>query len=263
MGVVAADAVSMRKIIHVDMDAFFAAVEQRDHPEYRGKPVIVGGSPQSRGVAANKFLAKVASGHRKPDGLTVILPEQSEAFIEALPIGAFYGIGPATEAKMIALGIHTGADLKTWDEAALVSHFGKSGRFYHRIAHGIDDREVESDHVRKSVGAENTFAENLADLDSMREQLREIADTVSRRLLKIPTAGRTITLKVRYADFEIATRSVTLPNDVNDAETLYETAAAALPQTDAAEREVRLLGITVSNLALGKPERSGQLDLGL
>lgn len=359
--------VVQRKIIHIDMDAFFASVEQRDFPEYRGKPVIVGGDPKSRGVvstcsyearkfgvhsamptsrayrlcphgifvsprfeaykevslqirdifhrftdkveplsldeayldvtenklgmatatdiakeikrlileetqltasagvANTKFVAKVASGYRKPDGLTVIRPEKAQAFIEALPIGAFYGIGDATEKKMIALGIHNGADLKTWEEADLVKHFGKSGRFYYNISRGIDPREVENDHVRKSVGAENTFAENLIDLDSMRTELLSIAETVSRRLKKIPTSGKTITLKVRYADFEIATRSVSLPTMVNDVETLYNTAIAALPLTEAGVKEVRLLGISVSNLDLAREEKhdqSGQLELG-
>lgn len=357
----------LRKIIHIDMDAFFASVEQRDFPEYRGKPVIVGGDPKSRGVvstcsyearkfgvhsamptsrayrlcphgifvsprfeaykevsnqirdifhrftdkveplsldeayldvtenklgmetatdiakeikrlileetqltasagvADTKFVAKVASGYRKPDGLTVIRPEKAQAFIEALPIGAFYGIGDATEKKMIALGIHNGADLKTWEEVDLVRHFGKSGRFYYNISRGIDPREVENDHVRKSVGAENTFAENLIDLDSMRTELLSIAETVSRRLKKIPTSGKTITLKVRYADFEIATRSVSLQTMVNDVETLYDTAISVLPLTEAGVKEVRLLGISVSNLDLAREEKndkSGQLDLG-
>ena len=359
--------VEVRKIIHIDMDAFFASVEQRDFPEYRGKPVIVGGDPASRGVvstcsyearkygihsamptsrayrlcphgiflhprfeaykavsiqirdifqrftdrveplsldeayldvthsdsgfftatdiakeikrlileetrltasagvASTKFVAKVASGFRKPDGLTVIRPEKAEAFIEALPIGAFYGIGEATEKKMVALGIHNGKELKTWAEVDLVRHFGKSGRFYYNIARGIDPRPVENHHVRKSVGAENTFAENLIDLDSMRTELLSIAETVSRRLKKIPTSGKTITLKVRYADFEIATRSVSLPAMVNDVETLYQTAASALPLTDAGVKEVRLLGISVSNLDLAREEAgsgSSQLELG-
>ncbi|MCH8496286.1 MAG: DNA polymerase IV, partial [Balneolales bacterium] len=252
----------MKKIIHVDMDAFYASVEQRDDPSLVGRPVIVGGSPQSRGVvatcsyearkfgvhsamptsqayrlcpdgafvyprfdvykevslqiraifddytdlveplsldeayldvtvnkkenpsatliareiqsrvfdevgltcsagvAANKFLAKVASGYKKPSGITVITPEKAEAFINQLPIGKFHGVGAATEKKMLELGIANGADLRERDEVDLVRHFGKSGHFYYRIAHGIDERDVKPNRIRKSVGAENTYSED-------------------------------------------------------------------------------------------------------
>jgi len=354
----------MKKIIHIDMDAFYASVEQRDFPEYRGKPVIVGGSPQSRGVVAtcsyearkfgihsamptsqafrlcpdgifvhprfevykevslqiravfyeftdlveplsldeayldvtenkvgnpsatliareikkrvlaetgltcsagvapNKFLAKVASAHKKPAGLTLIPPEKVQEFIDALPIGKFYGIGPATEAKMLELGIRSGAELKLFTEADLVRVFGKSGHFYFQIARGIDEREVSPDRVRKSVGAENTYSTDLSELEDMRAKLQEVADTVERRLKRIPTMGRTVTLKVRYDNFEIATRSVTLPHDVQEATELYETALNLLPLTEAGERKVRLLGISVSNLSLGREEPQ-QLRLDL
>ena len=354
----------MKKIIHIDMDAFYASVEQRDFPEYRGKPVIVGGSPQSRGVVAtcsyearkfgihsamptsqafrlcpdgifvhprfevykevslqiravfyeftdlveplsldeayldvtenkvgnpsatliareikkrvlaetgltcsagvapNKFLAKVASAHKKPAGLTLIPPEKVQEFIDALPIGKFYGIGPATEAKMLELGIRSGAELKLFTEADLVRVFGKSGHFYFQIARGIDEREVSPDRVRKSVGAENTYSTDLSELEDMRVKLQEVADTVERRLKRIPTMGRTVTLKVRYDNFEIATRSVTLPHDVQEATELYETALNLLPLTEAGERKVRLLGISVSNLSLGREEPQ-QLRLDL
>lgn len=347
---------SIRKIIHIDMDAFYASVEQRDHPEYRGKPVIVGGSPQSRGVVAtcsyearkygvhsamptsqayrlcpdgifipprfevykevsqqirliferftglieplsldeayldvtenkvnnpsatliareiqklvhqetgltcsagvayNKFLAKMASGYKKPAGITVITPDKAIEFIYALPIGKFYGVGSATEKKMIELGIATGEDLAKFTEHDLVLHFGKSGHYYFKIARGIDDRQVNPDRVRKSVGAENTYATDISEVDVMHQKLREVAETVERRLKRIHTSGRTVTLKVRYSNFEIATRSITLHSDVDDAHTLYEHAIHLLSSTEAGTRPVRLLGISVSNLSLGRDE---------
>lgn len=354
----------MRKIIHIDMDAFYASVEQRDHPHLKGKPVIVGGSPQSRGVvatcsyearaygvhsamptsqayrlcpdgifvkprfdvykevslqiralfheytdlveplsldeayldvtesktgnpsatriareiqqrvlesvsltcsagvAANKFLAKVASGYKKPSGITVIRPEKAEAFIAQLPIGSFYGVGSATEKKMLELGITNGADLRERSEVDLVRHFGKSGHFYYRIARAIDDREVQSNRVRKSVGAENTYSEDILSLDDIQQNLAVIASKVEERLSRAQTAGKTITLKVRYDNFEIATRSVTLPDDVRDADMLYQAACNLLPLTDAGVRKVRLLGISVSNLSLGR-DHVTQLKLEL
>lgn len=332
------------------MDAFYASVEQRDNPEYRGKPVIVGGSPQSRGVVAtasyearkfgvhsamptsrayrlcpngifvyprfevykevslqvraifyeytdlveplsldeayldvtenkpgiksarqvaeeickkvlertgltcsagvatNKFLAKMASGHKKPNGITVITPEKAGKFIESLPIGAFYGIGSATERRMHELGVFNGADLQKLDELTLVQNFGKSGRFYYKIARGIDDREVSPDRVRKSVGAENTFSTDIEDLEEIKSELREISATVERRLKRIQTAGKTVTLKVRYDNFEIATRSETYGKDLQLADELFDAAIRLLPATEAGVRKVRLLGITVSNL---------------
>jgi DNA polymerase-4 len=344
----------MRKIIHIDMDAFYASVEQRDNPELRGKPVIVGGSPQSRGVVAtcsyearaygvhsamptsqayrlcpdgifvnarfevykevslqvraifaeftelieplsldeayldvtesktgnpsatliareikkrvsevvgltcsagvapNKFLAKVASGYKKPAGITVITPDKAEAFIAQLPIGKFYGVGAATERKMLELGIKNGADLRERSEVELVRHFGKSGHFYFRIARGIDDREVQNNRVRKSVGAENTYSEDILSLDEIHERLLHIAEKVELRLKRADTAGKTITLKVRYDNFEIATRSTTLPDDVSDAVTLHQTACNLLSLTEAGLRKVRLLGISVSNLDLSR-----------
>ncbi|MCC5925742.1 MAG: DNA polymerase IV [Bacteroidetes bacterium] len=354
----------MRKIIHIDMDAFYASVEQRDNPDWRGKPVIVGGNPQSRGVVAtcsyearafgvhsamptsqayrlcpdaifvkprfdvykevslkvrsifyeftdlieplsldeayldvtesktgnpsatliareikkrvfdevklscsagvapNKFLAKVASGYKKPAGITVITPDKAEAFIAQLPIGKFYGVGSATEKRMLELGITNGADLRERSEVELVRSFGKSGHFYYRIARGVDDREVQANRVRKSVGAENTYSEDIHALDEIHNRLNEIAQTVEQRLGRARTAGKTITLKVRYDNFEIATRSLTLPDDVSDAATLHQTACNLLPLTEAGQRKVRLLGISVSNLDLSR-DGSRQLKLEL
>lgn len=353
-----------RKIIHIDMDAFYASVEQRDFPEYRNKPVIVGGSPQSRGVvstasyearkfgvhsamptsqahrlcpngifvhprfevykevsneirsiffeytdlveplsldeayldvtvnkfdnpsatviareiqervhkvtgltcsagvAANKFLAKVASGYRKPSGITVIHPQKAQEFIYSLPIGKFYGVGSATEKKMHELGIFTGEDLSAFKEPDLVNHFGKAGHYYYNIVRGIDEREVKPDRIRKSVGAENTYETDLDNIDLMNEKLLEVALAVERRLIRIPTAGRTVSLKVRYDNFEIVTRSITLPHHVCESKELYEMASGLLSFTEVSTRKVRLLGISVSNLSIGKPEPT-QLKLDI
>ncbi|MDR9363876.1 MAG: DNA polymerase IV [Balneolaceae bacterium] len=344
----------IRKIIHVDMDAFYASVEQRDFPQYRNKPVIVGGSPQGRGVVAaasyevrkygvhsampaaravklcphaifvkprfdvykevsekireiffeytdlveplsldeayldvtenhkkipsatliadrikkqikqqtgltasagvafNKFLAKIASDLDKPDGLSVITPDKAEEFIEQLEIGKFFGVGKATQRKMESLGIRTGADLKEWDEVDLVKQFGKSGHHYYRIVRGIDKRRVKTDRTRKSIGKERTFSEDVSDLEWIREFLTELSEKISQSMEKIGAAGKTITLKVRYADFETVTRSYTLYHYTDDANELAEVAIRLLEETEAGAREVRLLGISVSSLNLRK-----------
>jgi DNA polymerase IV len=342
----------VRKIIHVDMDAFYASVEQRDFPEYRGKPVVVGGSPQGRGVVAaasyearkfgirsampasravqlcpnaiflkarfdvyrevsqqireifheytdlveplsldeayldvtenyrnnpsatliareikqkirektgltasagvagNKFLAKIASDLDKPDGLSVITPEEAEEFIENLPIGDFYGVGKATRHKMEKLGIKNGRDLKKWDEVDLAKHFGKSGHHYYRIVRGIDNRAVKPDRIRKSIGKERTFSEDVSDLEWIRDFLDELSEKISRSMQKLQASGKTITLKVRYKNFETVTRSVTLGHFTNRAEELSSMAKNLLSETEAGIREVRLLGISVSSLNL-------------
>lgn len=341
------------------MDAFFASVEQRDAPELRGKPVVVGGKPEGRGVvaaasyearkfgihsampagrvlrlcpqaifvkprfevykevsgqirnifldytslveplsldeayldvtenrmnnpsatliakeirrrikdktnltasagvASNKFLAKMASDINKPDGITVITPEEAQEFIEKLPIGKFYGIGKATEAKMHKLGIITGADLKGWSKLDLQQNFGKVSVFYYNITRGIDDREVKPDRIRKSVGAENTFTEDIGDIEEMFTRIREIAEKVSLRLIQSEASGKTVTLKVRYDDFESVTRSVTMPEFVNDPATLLQLSAELLKETEAGKRKVRLLGISVSNLNLIEKKTPG------
>ncbi len=345
------------------MDAFYASVEQRDHPEWQGKPVIVGGSPDSRGVVAtasyearkfgvhsaipsararrlcphgifvrprfevyrsisreireifaeftdlieplsldeayldvtenkrenpsatllakeikeeirrrthlsasagvapNKFLAKIASDMHKPDGLTVITPDIAEEFIATLPVGRFHGIGRVTEEKMKSLGIHNGAELKTRSEADLVTHFGKVGSFYYQIARGIDLREVKADRIRKSIGAEETFSEDLSNIRDMEHQLDAIAQDVAGRLEKYHTGGKTVTLKVRYADFQRITRSTTPGRFIRDAETLARLSKRMLPLTDAEKRKVRLLGITVSGLEIAETVDGRQLDL--
>lgn len=339
----------LRKILHIDMDAFFASVEQRDNPAYRGQPIAVGGRPDQRGAVAaasyearqfgvhsalpsriaqqrcphlifvkprfevyrqvsyqirdifhhysdlveplsldeayldvtqnkvaiasamavaraikrdilrethltasagvsiNKFLAKVASGMNKPDGLTLIAPDQAEAFVATLPIEKFYGIGEKTAAKMRSLGIHSGADLKAWAEADLVRYFGKSGSFYYRVARGQDHRPVNPNRIRKSVGAERSFAADLTTFDSMVAALEPIAQEVCDRIRQQRRRGYTLTLKIKYASYRQITRSRTLPGPIEVADILPLALDLLQIHLDRQQR-VRLLGITVSNL---------------
>ena len=353
----------MRKIIHIDMDAFFASVEQRDDPQLAGKPVAVGGSarrgvvaaasyearafgvhsampsvtalrkcPQlifvpprfdvyksvsqqihqvfsrytdlieplsldeayldvtqnkqgiasateiarlikqeikqltgltaSAGVSINKFLAKVASDIQKPDGLFVIKPHQAQAFIDQLPIEKFFGVGRVTARKMKALGIFNGATLKQWSREALLEQFGKSGDYFFQVAHGKDERPVQSSRIRKSLGAERTFSEDLTSLDAMEQQLKNIAQEVAARLVKAAKQGRTVTLKIKFADFNQITRSQSLPEAVYDAETLYQVARQLLHNAFNEKFQVRLLGITLSKL-LPLSIDTPQLSLGI
>ncbi|WP_224999211.1 DNA polymerase IV [Cesiribacter sp. SM1] len=353
-------AATLRKIIHVDMDAFFASVEQRDNPHLRGKPVAVGGSRErgvvaaasyearkfgvrsampsshayrlcphiifvkprfdaykavsrqirkifleytplveplsldeayldvtqpiigppsatliakeikqrireetgltaSAGISYNKFLAKVASDVQKPNGLTLVKPDEALAFISQLPVEKFYGIGKVTADKMHSLGIKTGADLRGWPEAKLVQLFGKSGRFYARLVQGIDERPVTPDRQRKSVGAENTFSQNLLQLEEMQAELDVIAGDVAERLHRLNQQGRTLTLKVKFSDFVQITRSLTLHQPIKEQEELHRLGCELLEGVDLEEKEVRLLGLTVSNLDL--PDANGQLSI--
>ena len=342
------------------MDAFYASVEQRDFPEYRNKPVVVGGSPQGRGVVAaasyearafgihsampasravklcpkavflkprfdvyrdvsrqireiffrytdlveplsldeayldvtenrvncpsatiiahkikkqvreetgltasagisfNKFLAKIASDLDKPDGLSLIPPEKAEKFIEELEIGQFYGVGKSTRRKMESLGIRTGADLKKWNEVDLVKEFGKSGHHYYRIARGVDKRQVKADRIRKSIGKERTFSEDISDLEWIHNFLKELAAKIAESMKKLSASGKTITLKVRYEDFETVTRSHTLHHFTDNADEIADMAIHLLNETDAGQREVRLLGISVSSLNLVKGGTLGE-----
>jgi DNA polymerase IV len=341
---------AQRKVIHVDMDAFYASVEQRDNPQYQGKPIVVGGRPEKRGAVAaasyearqfgihsampsrtalqrcphlifasprfdvyrsiseqiraifksytdlveplaldeayldvthnkkdissataiardikqdilnetkltasasvslNKFLAKIASGMNKPDGLTVILPTEAEAFVEALAIESFYGIGPATAHKMHELGIHLGADLKRWDERNLVQQFGKTGHFYYQIARGIDERPVNPNRIRKSIGAETSFDPDLEDIDRIEQELNAIAQVVQQRLERNAAKGRTITLKVKFADYQQITRSRTMLGFIAGESLILAIAQELLRGIDLSNTKIRLLGITISNL---------------
>jgi DNA polymerase-4 len=353
-----------RKIIHVDMDAFYASVEQRDNPELRGKPVAVGGARQrgvvaaasyearkfgihsampsvtarrkcpelvfvtprfdtyrqvslqiraifaeytpvieplsldeayldvttnlkeissatqiaeqirakiraetgltaSAGVSYNKFLAKLASDHRKPDGLFVITPGMGPAFVEPLPVGKFHGVGPATTAAMSRLGIHTGLDLRARSLLFLQQHFGKRGPFYYWIARGIDERPVRADRIRKSVGAENTFLADLTEFAAMREALQPILDKLWRHCESAGTSGRSVTLKVKYADFQQITRTRSLPGLVGGRAELERVSLELLQSLMPVPKGVRLLGVTLSMLGAEAADSSPQMRLGL
>jgi DNA polymerase-4 len=336
-----------RKIIHVDMDAFYASVEQLDHPEWRGKPLVVGGNaargvvaaasyearkygihsamssvlaarkyPQlifakprfdrykelslqireifyeytdlveplsldeafldvtenkmglksailiarqirekikiktglnaSAGVSYNKFLAKTASDLNKPNGQAVILPDEAESFLEKLPIGKFFGIGKVTAEKMQKLGIHNGKDLKEYSLQFLTKKFGKSGLHYFNIVRGIHLSEVQPHRIRKSLSAENTFEKDLITLPELEENLHPIFKEVVRRLEKSGIKGRTVTLKLKFADFTLQTRSKTLDQYPNE-DAIWDLALELLHQ-ETIPKPVRLLGLGLSNL---------------
>ncbi|HEX9827315.1 MAG TPA: DNA polymerase IV [Flavobacteriaceae bacterium] len=338
----------IRKIIHVDMDAFYASVEQMDCPELKGKPIAVGGSEKrgvvsaasyearkygvrsamsgvqakrncpnlifvrprfdryneiskkirkifydytdkveplsldeayldvtenkkgnpsatliakeirerifkevgltaSAGISINKFVAKVASDYNKPNGQKTVNPEEVLEFLEQLDIRKFYGVGKVTAEKMYQLGIFTGKDLKSKTIEYLDEHFGKSGRYYYYVVRGIHNSEVKSDRIRKSLAAERTFNENLSSEIFMLEKLAHIAEEVSKRLNNSKVAGKTVTLKIKYSDFSLQTRSKTLPYYINDKSLILETAKDLLYQ-EKLHNSVRLLGISMSNL---------------
>ncbi|MBV8883871.1 MAG: DNA polymerase IV, partial [Chroococcidiopsidaceae cyanobacterium CP_BM_RX_35] len=202
----------------------------------------------SAGISINKFLAKIASGMNKPNGLYLIPPDSAAEFVEQLPIQKFHGIGQVTAAKMQRLGIHSGADLKQWSLDELVKHFGKQGIFYYKIARAQDDRAVEPNQIRKSIGAETTFEKDLDDPLLMNVELEKLSQVVKERLDKHGSYGRTITLKVKYADFQQSTRSITVNYLLQEADAISTLAKSLLPATAASSKEVRLLGISISNL---------------
>ncbi len=340
----------MRKIIHVDMDAFYASVEQRDEPALRGRPVAVGGAPEGRGVVAaasyearrfgvrsampsaralrlcpellfmrprfaayraisqeirdvlreftdaieplsldeayldvtgvtacggsatriaraikhrireqtgltasagvsyNKFLAKLASDQDKPDGLYVVTPDAGADFVADLEVRRFHGIGPATAKRLNALGVHTGAELRGWTQEELVMRFGRAGVRYYELARGIDERPVETRRIRKSVGQENTFAQDLTALADMEAELERLAGRVATRLEELGRAGRTLTVKLRFADFSLVTRSLTQPQGFARWADMRPALPALLRRACHEGDAVRLLGVTVSNL---------------
>lgn len=352
----------VRRIIHVDMDAFYASVEQRDDPALRGRPVAVGGSSlrgvvaaasyearpfgvrsampsvraarlcpdlvfvkprfevykavsaqirdifarftplieplsldeayldltdhldgrtataiareireliraetgltASAGVSYNKFLAKLASDQRKPDGLFVIPPEAGPAYVQSLPITRFHGVGPATAARMERHGIRTGADLNRQSLDFLTATFGKAGPYYWNIARGIDHREVRPNRQRKSIGAENTFFTDIFDIATAADALAPLAAKVWRHAQPRGITGRTVTLKAKYTDFQIVTRAHSQPRPVGSEPDLLAQAAAMLPQVLPDPRGVRLLGITLSALCpIPEEPDPEQLDL--
>jgi DNA polymerase-4 len=357
-------AAALRKIVHVDMDAFYASVEQRDRPELRGKPLVVGGDPGARGVVAaasyearrfgirsalscaqarrlcpevifvrprfdtyrevsrqlheifatvtplvealsldeayldvtenalgeplagkvamhlkqrirrelsltasagvgpNKFIAKIASDLRKPDGLVIVPPRRVLDFLADLPVERLWGVGPATARTLHELGLVTIADLRRRPPEELERALGRFGRFVHDLAHGIDDRPVEPHAERKSIGSEITFEHDVRDRArleaSVEEQSRDLAGT----LAEVERTGKTITLKLRYEDFTTITRSRTLPHFTGDAARIAATALALLREkTEAGVRPVRLVGVTISGLL--DPAEPAQLWLDL
>jgi len=353
-----------RKILHLDMDAFYASVEQRDNPKLRGRPVAVGhgeargvvaaasyearkfgvhsampsvtakrkcpelifvkprfdayravsqqireifadytplieplsldeayldvtenlkgielatevaeqirariraetGLTASAGVSYNKFLAKMASDQRKPDGLFVITPKNGPAFVEALPVKKFHGVGPATAEKMQKLGIETGADLKARDLAFLQQHFGKSGPYFYWIARGVDEREVNPDRIRKSIGAEDTFREDIHDLETARAGLQPLIDKVWRYCEANSIRGKTVTLKVKWDDFTQMTRSKTVAAPVASAIEIAEIIDLLVSPIFPVPRGIRLLGVTLSSLDVADEGSEPQLALAL
>jgi DNA polymerase IV len=350
----------MRRIVHLDMDAFYASVEQRDNPELRGKPVAVGGRPQSRGVVAaasyesrafgvrsampmaravrlcpdlvivppdferyrrvssevmeilractplveplsldeayldvtenawgeplgsrvarrlkteilektgltasagvapNKFLAKIASGWQKPDGLTVIAPQQVEDFLRKLPVDALWGVGPVTARKLRAIGIERLVDIRTAEMPLLQRTVGSHADWRRQLASGHDDRPVVADRPAKSCGTENTYPRDLTDLNAMREAIGEMARDDAAWLERKVLWARTVTIKVRYDDFTTITRSHSAPPS-RDGEALAARAVALLDKTDAGRRPVRLLGVSVHNLVSDDALDDGRL----
>lgn len=355
---------TVRKIIHVDMDAFYASVEQRDNPDLRGKPVAVGygaargvvaaasyearafgvysampsvtamrkcsslifvpprfdvyravsaqirdifaehtdqieplsldeayldvtenkqgipvatdianairarikevtGLNSSAGISYNKFLAKMASGYRKPNNFFVIPPGRGEAFVATLPIEKFHGVGPATAGKMHARGINTGADLARLTMDEMVERFGSWAEYWFNISRGVDNREVKPDRERKSIGAEDTFAEDISTLDEARAMIKPLIDKVWNASEKRDLFGRTATLKVKYADFEQITRSKSLPSSFREREELAAVLEGLLSQAFPPRVPVRLLGVTVSNFATADQVPVEQIEMAL
>ena len=209
----------------------------------------------SAGVSYNKFLAKLASDYRKPDGLFVITPKMGPPFVETLPVRKFHGIGPATARKMVQFGIETGLDLKGRTLDFLQQHFGKAGSYYYWAARGIDERPVRANRIRKSVGAENTFPADLFTCEAARDALREIADKVWGYCERSGIRGRTVTLKVKFANFQIITRSRTAQMQIKTRGELERLSVALLEPLFPVARGIRLLGISLSSLAVERAEQ--------
>jgi DNA polymerase-4 len=211
----------------------------------------------SAGVSFNKFLAKIASDYHKPDGIYIIPPKAAEAFVEKLPVERFFGVGKVTATRMKDHGIKTGYDLKQWSEPDLTRLFGKAGSSYYHFARGIDEREVQPDRIRKSLGAENTFSEDLYEVVDLLGALDEIAHEVQRRAEKRRFFAKTLTLKIKYADFTIITRSKTVDQYIKTFEQLFELGQELLSTVeDIEERKIRLMGLTLKNAETESPHSS-------
>ena len=212
------------------------------------------------GISFNKFLAKIASGMNKPNGLTVIRPKEAIAFVESLSVEQFHGVGKVTAKKMKDLGLHTGKDLKQWTEKALVQHFGKVGHHFFRIARAIDNRPVEPNRIRKSVSAEDTFSKDVKDAENMLKQLQKITQIVAKRMKNTQSFGKTVTLKIKYHDFQIHTRSKTASTYLQSYEQIFPVVEYLLFHPTLPTKPVRLLGVGISNLHK-EGEESVQLSL--
>jgi DNA polymerase IV len=228
----------------------------------RAKIKEVTGLNASAGISYNKFLAKLASDHRKPNGQYVITPEMGAAFVEALPVGKFHGIGPATSAKMNSLGLYTGLDMRNQTMEFMQANFGKAGSYYYWISRGVDNREVRPNRIRKSVGAENTFFTDLSEFDAMAAELQPLIDKVWGHCEDKGARGRTVTLKIKFKDFEIITRSRSVPVAVSSRGDLELLTIGLLQNEMPLRKPVRLLGVSLSSLQdEGEDEAEAQLGL--
>jgi DNA polymerase-4 len=214
----------------------------------------------SAGISDNKFLAKLASDHRKPNGQYVITPEMGPAFVEGLPVGKFHGIGPATSAKMNSLGLYTGLDVRNQTLEFMQANFGKAGAYYYWISREVDNRKVRPNRIRKSVGAENTFSSDLTEFDAMTAELQPLIDKVWRHCEDKGARGRTVTLKVKFNDFEIITRSRSVPVAIGSRDDFERVSVALLQNEMPMPRPIRLLGLSLSSL---QDEEHEQPQLGL
>lgn len=214
----------------------------------------------SAGVSFNKFLAKIASDINKPNGLKVITPEEAIPFLEQLPIEKFHGIGKVTAERFRKMGVYKGLELKKLSEMELVQRFGKVGRYYYRIVRAEDDRPVNPNRIRKSIGAERTFFNDLTTPEAMKEELRPIIEKVFNYMARQQNFGRTITLKMKSADFKQITRSKTFSTELQSLQQLQEASFELLHENVEEMERVRLLGISVSNLSKENPETGMQLE---
>ena len=214
----------------------------------------------SAGVSFNKFLAKIASDYDKPDGFYAITPDIAENFIEKLEIEKFFGVGKVTAKKMHKLNINTGFDLKQKDLNFLSKHFGKQGKYFYNIARTIDNREVNPDRVRKSIGAEKTFAYDILNIDNIFDRTEQIAETLIERCNKAETYGKTLTLKVKYSDFKQITRSKTLSSKITEIDILIKTAEELFEQVNFTYNSIRLIGLSITNLDNNINEEAFQLS---
>jgi DNA polymerase-4 len=231
--------------------------------EIRAKILARTNLTASAGISYCKFLAKIASDMNKPNGQFVIKPAAAEAFIEQLPIRKFHGIGKVTAAKMTDLGIHNGKDLKEKTKSFLVQHFGKTGRYYFHIVRGEDNRDVQPHRERKSVGVENTYSENLHEIEDIEFRVNELIDSLLQRLDRNKAKGRTFTLKVKFADFQQVTRSITADFPIVEKAVMQNIAKQLFSSLLPLEKGVRLLGVSISNLQNDEVAEGTQLRLDL